>query len=174
MLTETTTNTHPTANTTLSGSTSPSATRSTSTMTFTSATTISTSTLAPGIFQSTIPKLNFLVARKYTFFSHSYYCIQCFISDNYNYLEGRYCQGSNIGSYTTLHAAKAACSNNYECGCIWEEECDGDEWKISKGNTVFSSSYGSCAWAGKLKFSFHTRKQIYTDNNIRLVRACIL
>ena len=83
-----------------------------------------------------------------TFFSHSRYGIKCFISDNYTYLVGKYCSGSEIGSYTTLQAAIAACSNNNRCGCIFDLGCDGDEWWIREGHGVRSSvpSYGSCAW----------------------------
>ena len=79
---------------------------------------------------------------------------------------GKFCEGGDIGSYTTLQAAKEACSNNNECGCIWDEFCDGNIWLISKGYNVTSDAYGSCAWTkSKLMFPFNTRKQIYSCKN---------
>ena len=51
-------------------------------------------------------------------------------------------------------AAKAACSNNNECGCISDNFCDGNEWKIHKGHHVSFDIDGSCAWTkSKLTFS---------------------
>ena len=95
-----------------------------------------------------ITKYHISLWLKYTFFSHSRYGIKCFISDNYTYLAGKHCTGGPIGSYTTLQAAIAACSNNNRCGCIFDLGCDGDEWWIREGHGVRSSvpSYGSCAW----------------------------
>ena len=100
----------------------------------------------PGNF--TYHKISYILMAKYTFFSHSRYGIKCFISDNYTYLAGKHCTGGPIGSYTTLQAAIAACSNNNRCGCIFDLGCDGDEWWIREGHGVRSSvpSYGSCAW----------------------------
>ena len=111
-------------------------------------------------------KPNF-IARIYTFFSLSRYGIQCFISDNYTHLVGKYCQGSDIaiGSHKTLQAAKAACSKDNECDCIWDQDCDDDGWKISKGHNVSSSSLGSCAWL-KSKF-IHARKKYIRTTYIK-------
>ena len=51
-----------------------------------------------------------------------------------------------IQKYTTLQAAKAACLDNTECGCIDDVDCDGGTWFVRKGSATISSSYGSCAW----------------------------
>ena len=95
------------------------------------------------------------------------YGFQCFISD-YTYRVGQYCEGNDIGSYTMHTAAEAACSNNVECGCIYDKACDGVSWFISKGYEVtpgYLSSVRSCAWTpSKLTLPFHTRKLIYFSN----------
>ena len=99
----------------------------------------------------------------YTFFCHTRYSIECFISD-YTYHVGQTCLGNKIGNHATLQAAKAACSNNVDCGCIYDSKCNGDGWSISKGNKVTQSRHGTCAWAripSKLTCPFHTRTLIY-------------
>ena len=74
---------------------------------------------------------------------------------------GQYCSGDEIAAYGTLQAAKAACLNNFECGCIDDYACDGDGWWISKGNSVGTSPNGACTWTnGKLTCPIHTRKLI--------------
>ena len=108
-------------------------------------------------------------ALKCTFFWHTRYGIQCLIS-GYTYRVGQYCKGNGIGSYATFRAAATACSNNVECGCIYDKACDGVSWFISKGYEVtpgYLSSVRSCAWTpSKLTLPFHTRKLIYfTYNN---------
>merc|ERR1739842_106039 len=66
--------------------------------------------------------------------------------DQYTYFEGKYCEGTMIQKYTTLQAAKAACLDNTECGCIDDVDCDGGTWFVRKGSATITSSYGSCAW----------------------------
>ena len=92
--------------------------------------------------------------------------LQCFISE-YTYHVGHVCKGANIAqltqAYTTLQAAKAACLDNVECGCMWEYRCDGDGgWYLRKGSGV-APHVGTCAWnlPGKLTCPFDTRKLIY-------------
>ena len=55
--------------------------------------------------------------------------------------------GGYIKGYTTLQAAKAACSNDIECGCIQDMDCDGGiwGWSISKGSYIHHKR-GHCAW----------------------------
>ena len=57
--------------------------------------------------------------------------------------------GGYIKGYTTLQAAKAACSNDIECGCIYDSNCDGGTWSIHKGSDLTSGqAHGqeNCAW----------------------------
>ena len=66
--------------------------------------------------------------------------------DQYLHFEKQYCtQGDEIQSYTTLQAAKEACSDNNECNCIHATACDGDRWYIRK-NATLSYRWGACAW----------------------------
>ena len=63
---------------------------------------------------------------------------------------GHFCVG-NCGDirypHKTLQAAKVACSNDIECGCIYDAECDGGKWWTCKGsNTLSDDSLGSCVW----------------------------
>ena len=68
---------------------------------------------------------------------------------------GKLCIGHTIGRYTTLQAAQTACSNNDECGCIFDSGCDGGTWLTIKGYEVTPSPAGSCAWTpSKLKLPF--------------------
>ena len=68
-------------------------------------------------------------------------------ADPYTKFEGKNCQGYTIQSgFTTLRAAKAACSKNNYCRCIEDSDCYGYNWKITKGDALYSSSKGSCAW----------------------------
>jgi len=69
---------------------------------------------------------------------------------DHTYRVGQYCSGSDIEIHTTLQAAETACSNNVECGCIYNAACDGDRWRISKGYEVTPSSIGSCAWTSTI------------------------
>ena len=65
----------------------------------------------------------------------------------YTHFADKYCNGEYISSYTTLQDAKEACSNNIECGCIYDVGCSNHTWTISKGSSLASSGQGSCAWA---------------------------
>ena len=68
------------------------------------------------------------------------------VKDRYTHLLGTYCKGKSISSYTTLQTAKEACNNNIECGCVYEDGCDGDRWHIVKGDIILNSAQGSCTW----------------------------
>lgn len=71
----------------------------------------------------------------------------CSFSERYNHFKGKYCNGDYIKGYTTLRAAKAACSNDIECGCINDFACNGfNTWVIFKGSALASSTQGTCAW----------------------------
>ena len=54
--------------------------------------------------------------------------------------------GDKITRHTSLEAAKAACLNNNECGCIDDLNCDGVYWFSHKGYNFSSSGSAICAW----------------------------
>ena len=70
----------------------------------------------------------------------------CSIADEYTHFEYKHCKGAIIQQYTTLQAAKAACLNNTECGCMYDPKCDGGSWNACKGSAIWSHSSDSCAW----------------------------
>ena len=82
------------------------------------------------------------------YFKNTQFQSTCSIADQYTHFEGKYCEGTFIEEYTTLQAAKAACLDNTECGCIYDSNCDGGTWFTSKGSEITSSLSGSCAWIG--------------------------
>ena len=68
-------------------------------------------------------------------------------SDEYsNTWYDKECDGDFIEVHTTLQAAKAACNNTIECGCIYDWRCNGLHWFISNSPAVISSNDGSCSW----------------------------
>ena len=68
------------------------------------------------------------------------------VKDGYTHILGLYCKGKSISSYTTLQTAKAACDNNIECDCIYEQGCNGDRWHTIKSNEFIYSADGDCTW----------------------------
>ena len=86
-----------------------------------------------------------------------------FISDEYTYLPGRECLGNYIypSGEITLEAAKEACANNTECGCIKDNGCHGQVWYLFEGDSYSSSGSGTCAWIkseSRLTISFPREK----------------
>jgi len=65
----------------------------------------------------------------------------------YNYMYPMLCGGSRIETYTTLGAAREACSADSSCGCIHDYQCDGGQHHTYVGtSTKPDSGFGSCAW----------------------------
>ena len=93
-------------------------------------------------------------------------------SGQFTRLEGKECLGDSIQYYTTLQAAKVACMNNIECGCIYDRKCDGDQWFTSKGSAVYSDTaktgtQESCTWTkSTIAFYSHIRKLIFRNIQI--------
>ena len=65
---------------------------------------------------------------------------------DYEYRENKYCNGGDLGRFSTLGLAKSACSDNAACSSITDFGCDGDEWVTCIGNGLVVSSEGSCSW----------------------------
>ena len=88
--------------------------------------------------------------------------ISFFFSDEYTKnIELAFCMGDRISEHTTLVAAKTACSDNIDCGCIDEEACNGGPWRTHKGFDVHQSAF-QCAWTkSKLTFPFRKRRLLY-------------
>ena len=60
-------------------------------------------------------------------------------------MQDKFCDGGYIKGYTTFQAAKAACSNDVECGCILDLDCDGGYWATNKGSSLHYHR-GHCTW----------------------------
>ena len=74
----------------------------------------------------------------------------CSIVDEYTRSEDKLCEGDAIDYYPTYKAAKSACSENNECDCIDDQNCDGGKFWLKKGSAM-KSSIGSCAWTKECK-----------------------
>ena len=82
------------------------------------------------------------------YFKNTQFQSTCSVADQYTQFEGKFCAGTDIQQHTTLQAAKAACLDNTECGCIYDRYCDGGTWFTSKGSAMTPSPSGYCAWIG--------------------------
>ena len=72
-----------------------------------------------------------------------------------------WCNGESLVTtwYTTIEAAEADCSNSPDCGCIYDDLCQGERWTTHKGPEILT---GTCSWTkSKLTFPFHTKKIMY-------------
>ena len=71
-------------------------------------------------------------------------------SDEYtSFWNNTECDGDFFEVHSTLQAAKAACVNNIECGCIYDWRCYGLHWSlasVSHSPAVIPSNDGSCSW----------------------------
>ena len=100
-------------------------------------------------------------------------------SDQFTRLQGKECLGDSIQYHTTLQAAKVACMNNIECGCIYDRKCDGDQWFTSKGSAVYSDTaksgtQESCTWTkSTIAFYSHIRK-LKNKLIFKLCTSCII
>ena len=83
----------------------------------------------------------------------------CSIVDEYTQSEDKMCEGDAIDYYPTYKAAKSACSENNECDCIDDQNCDGGKFWLKKGSAM-KSSIGSCAWTKQCKYSLFVSKGI--------------
>ena len=75
-------------------------------------------------------------------FVYKYFLV---IEGHFTYGRSQYCNKQVAELYTSVIEAKVACLDEKNCKMIFSKECDGNNWKLCKGE-LKSSSSGSCTW----------------------------
>ena len=54
--------------------------------------------------------------------------------------------GATISTFSTLLTAKDACDKDTNCFLVYDQDCDGDQYKTEARGTLVTSTTGSCVW----------------------------
>ena len=75
--------------------------------------------------------------------------------------DGFHCfEDKSIEEYSTLLEAEIACTAKPDCGMIYDDSCDGDNyWVCPSSATVETSTEGSCLYVNRKRFI--TINQLY-------------